>query len=179
MICLQTTKNSDPRLRELMTRHYSLPRGFVGRNICYAVLWDNAYYGHIVAGSATKNLPGRNAYLGNILNRIINNTFFHVEKIEGRYPCRNFTTMIVEEFERQATLDWYEKYKDEVVGFETLVELPRTGEVYLKAGWVIVGQTKGFTCKRVSGPSSDGWTGRRIWNTTDLRPKLVLCKRSI
>ncbi len=62
-----------------MKTHYSKPKGFVGRSICYAIYYDKIYYGHIVGGSATRFLPGRNEYL-NItikdLNKVVNNIFF-------------------------------------------------------------------------------------------------------
>lgn len=82
-------------------------------------------------------------------------------------------------FEKQISIEWFEKYGDKVIGFESLVELPRTGELYRRCGWVEVGQTKGFTCKRIAGKGSDSWTGKRIWNTKDLRPKIVFCKKVI
>lgn len=75
------------------------------------------------------------------------------------------------------TNDWLEKYDDIVIGFESLVELPRSGELYQRDGWSLVGETKGYTCKRVGGlPRKDRWSGTRIWNTTELRPKLVFCR---
>jgi hypothetical protein len=42
-----------------------------------------------------------------------------------------------------------------------------------KDGWRLVGQTKGYTCKRIAGNSTDSWTGKRVWDTKNLRPKLV------
>jgi hypothetical protein len=166
-----------------MRNHYSQPKGFVGRNICYAVYFEEDYYGHIVAGSATRFLPGRNEYLQmseNSLNSVINNIFFNVSPVYGKYPCRNFTSRIVKEFAEIAALDWQNKYGDSVIGFETLVEKPRSGELYLKAGWDLVGETKGYTCKRVAGVGTDSWSGKRVWNTDadSLRPKIVLCKRA-
>ena len=59
MINLQVTKRTDERLKQLMNVHYSKPKGFVGRNICYAIIHDHNYYGHIIGGSCTLNLPGR------------------------------------------------------------------------------------------------------------------------
>jgi len=56
-----------------------------------------------------------------------------------------------------------------------LIEKPRTGECYRRAGWTQVGETKGFTCKRVAGKGTDSWSGKRIWNTIDLKPKIVMC----
>ena len=162
-----------------MAVHYSEPKGFVGRNICYAILFDGQYFGHIVGGSATRFLPGRNEFLGidkTQLNNIVNNIFFNVSPVNCKYPLRNFTTKIVNAFTERIAKDWQVKYGDEVLGFETLIEKPRTGELYLKAGWEVVGETIGFTCKREGGKGTDSWTGKRVWNKTELRPKLVLCK---
>lgn len=160
--------------------HYSQPKGFVGRNICYACFYSKVYYGHIVAGSATRYLPGRNEYLGisiKQLDNVVNNVFFNVSPVNGQYPVRNFTSGIVKLFVKQAARDWKTKYGDDCIGFETLIQKPRTGELYLRAGWEVVGETKGYTCKRIQGRGTDRWTGKRVWNIEDLKPKLVLCYR--
>lgn len=44
-------------------------------------------------------------------------------------------------------------------------------------GWDLVGQTKGYTCKRGAGKGTDDWSGKRVWDTENLRPKLVFVKR--
>lgn len=180
MIELKIVKRTDPPLLERMKYHYSQPKGFVGRNICYAVYFNDVYYGNIVGGSSTRFLKGRNEFLGTTLkdlNRIVNNIFYNISKVGGEYPCRNFTTAVLKQFVKQISIDWENKYGDKVVGFETLIEKPRTGDLYLKAGWVQVGETVGYTCKRVAGKGSDGWSGKRVWNTNkdQLRPKIVLC----
>jgi hypothetical protein len=165
-----------------MSVHYSQPKGFVGRNICYAVIYGGAYYGHIVGGSATKFLPGRNQFFSMTvkqLNNVVNNIFYHIRKVDGGYPRRNFTSFILKEWSRQVQLDWFEKYGDAVIGLESLVELPRTGELYRRAGWECVGQTQGFTCKRTAGKGTDSWSGKRVWDTENLRPKLVFCKKAV
>lgn len=182
MIVLTQTKRTDERLLERMKNHYSKPKGFVGRNICYAITCRDIYYGHIVAGSATRFLPGRNEFLGvelRQINQVVNNIFFNVSPVDGTYPARNFTATIVKIFVEVAAKDWKQKYGDTVVGFESLVEKPRTGELYKRAGWVEVGETKGYTCKRVAGVGTDSWTGKRVWNTDaeSLRPKIVLCHK--
>lgn len=182
MIKLIVVKNSDKSLRNSMSVHYSAPKGFVGRNICYAVYYNDVLYGHTVGGSATRFLPGRNEYLGigiDQLNNVINNTFFHIYKVDNRYPIRNFAQRVVAEWRRRVATDWVEKYGDPVIGFETLVELPRTGECYRRDGWVVTGTTIGYTCKRTAGNGTDSWTGKRVWNTKELRPKLVLCRRHL
>jgi hypothetical protein len=182
MLRLEITKRTDSRLLKRMENHYSQPKGFVGRNICYAIYYNEIYYGHIVWGSATKHLPGRHTYLNTSekeLNSIANNLFYNISKVDDKYPKRNFTSFVLNESIKQLQKDWYLKYKCKVVGLETLVEKPRTGELYLKSGFEIVGETKGFTCKRVRGYSSEKWGGKRVWNKdpNTLRPKIVLCKR--
>lgn len=163
-------------IRAAMAVHYSQPKGFVGRSLCYEVLFDNISYGYIAGGSASLFLVGRDKVLSGIpLNNIVNNIFFHVEPKDG-YPIRNFTTKVVSAWREKVALDWESKYGDKVLGFETLVELPRTGELYKRDGWVEVGITKGFTCKRIAGKGTDKWTGKRIWNTKELRPKRVFVR---
>lgn len=51
---------------------------------------------------------------------------------------------------KQIAVDWKQKYGDDVIAFETLIELPRTGELYKRAGYKEIGITKGYTCKRSS-----------------------------
>lgn len=178
---LVVVKRTSPQLLEEMKRHYSQPKGFVGRNICYAIMLNSYCYGHIVAGSATRFLPGRDTFLGmeclKNLNKIANNIFYHIEPKNGEYPERNFTTKVLKAFEKKVIEDWKQKYGDDLVALETLIELPRTGECYRRAGWTKVGQTIGYTCKRVAGKGTDNWTGKRVWDTKNLRPKLVFVKR--
>ena len=181
-ITFVTTKRTDPRLLARMAIHYSQPKGFVGRNICYAIYYNSIYYGHIVFGSATKHLKNRHKFLGTSdrdLGAICNNLFYNISKVDGKYPKRNFTSLVLSEAMKQVQKDWIIKYKTVLKGFETLVEKPRTGELYLKAGYSIVGETVGFTCKRTSGKSTDGWSGKRVWNTdpNTLRPKTIFCKK--
>jgi hypothetical protein len=167
-----------------MKVHYSQPRGFVGRNICYLIKHDGILYGSIVGGSSTLHLVGRDSFFEItkdtkklILPSIVNNVFFHVEPVNGKYPIRNFTVRCLESFRKRIYSDWYEKYGNKVIGFESLVELPRTGETYKRDGWSEVGMTKGYTCKRTSGKGTDSWTGRRVWDTENLRPKRVFVKK--
>lgn len=181
-IFLTIVKRTSPLLLEEMKRHYSHPKGFVGRNICYAITVDEHCYGHIVGGSATRFLPGRDAFLGwdarSRLNNIVNNIFFHVEPhpLTGKYPVRNFTTACLNKFENEVVIDWFEKYNDCVLAMESLIELPRNGECYRRAKWTQVGITKGYTCKRVAGIGTDSWSGKRVWDTNNLRPKAVFMK---
>ena len=184
MLSLEITKRTEPRLLAAMAIHYSQPKGFVGRNICYAITHKNIYYGAIVGGSATRFLPGRDEFFDipaaqkmHLLKHLVNNIFYHIEPGAG-YPLRNFTTRVLTLFRQTVEVDWLAKYGDVVGGFESLVEFPRTGETYKRDGWVEVGQTKGFTCKRVAGKGTDNWSGKRVWNTdpSQLRPKRVFVR---
>lgn len=91
---------------------------------------------------------------------------------------RWFTVEILAAFRERVAIDWAARYGDVVAGFESLVELPRTGECYKRDGWDLVGQTIGYTCKRVGGKGTDNWSGKRVWDTKNLRPKLVFVKRA-
>jgi hypothetical protein len=171
-LSLVRIKRTDHEMIRNMGIHYSKPLGFVGRNLCYAVVCGGICYGSIAGGSATKHLPGRKII--GTLNNGVNNIFFHVEKRDGRYPVRNFTTAVLKIYRAQIANDWQTEYGDDVLWHETLVELPRSGECYKRDGWQVVGTTKGYTCKRTQGKGTDDWGGRRVWDTENLRPKLVL-----
>jgi hypothetical protein len=165
---LRISNKFDPRLRRRMQRHYSQPKGFVGRSIVYAVHCGGVRYGYIVAGSATLHLRGRKEFCAPRkvppLNCIVNNTFFNVNpKKDSQYPLRNFTTAVVATWRERVRKDWKEKYGDTVRLFETLIELPRTGELYRRDGWTEKGITEGWTCKRTAGKGTDSWSGKRIW----------------
>lgn len=176
-IILERIQKNDRRLKNDMADHYSQPGGFVGRSLCYAVLYDGKYYGSIVGGSATLHLPNRNAW--HMLNgecsldEIIGNVFFHVE---GPYPVRNFTQKVLKNYRIRSSVDWFVKYGNIAKYHETLVELPRTGETYKRDGWFCIGKTKGFTCKRVAGNGTDSWGGARVWDRENLRPKLYFVR---
>ena len=48
MIRLEITLKNDERLKQSMAKHYTKPKGFVGRSICYAIYYNDIYYGHII-----------------------------------------------------------------------------------------------------------------------------------
>lgn len=187
MLSLKKVSRTDELVQQNMKDHYSRPKGFMGRNLLYSITYDGKCYGTISGGSCTLHLPGRNEFFGIVpenrqlkLKQIVNNVFYHIEKINGTYPIRNFVPAVLKEFRGRVIADWYERYGDPVIGFESLVELPRTGEIYLRDGWTLTGTTVGYTCKRVSekiaGPSTDTFSGRKVWDTKNLRPKHVFCR---
>lgn len=159
-----------------MSIHYSHPKGFVGRQIIYKVYNDDIFQGAIAGGSATLHLPNRNEYFGKdfYLGGIINNTFFHLVN----HDDKNLGTKILKQFRTQVVKDWEERYKDKVIGFETLVELPRSGSMYKADNWDYVGTTKGYTCRRIGGKDkTEKFGGVRVWDKEHLKPKLVFCKK--
>ena len=128
MLRLASIKRTDPRILSDMAVHYSKPGGFVGRNICYAVMFDDVYYGAIVGGSSTLHLVGRDDFFGltketkrQALRQIVNNIFYHIEKKGGKYPVRNMVPAVLKLFRQRVVLDWRLKYGDDVIGFESLI----------------------------------------------------------
>lgn len=200
-LLLERIDKGDFNLRMASSAHYSRPGGFVGRFIAYAIYYGGEYLGVIVGGSATMHLKGRDAFFclkQGDLNRIVNNSLFHIEKtwdtppfayvvgergvcVETRrkpYPVRNITTLVLETWREQISQDWQECYGDEVLGFETLVQPPRTGELYRRDGWQEVARTKGWTCRRTGGKSSsESFGGRRVWVFDPSQSKIVFCRR--
>lgn len=177
-IVLTRIPKSDPQLQGWMTSHYSAPKGFVGRQLIYRVQVDDVTYGVTAAGSATRFLPGRKTFFGRTipLNNLVNNTFFHIEKQNERYPFGNFAAQVVAAWRKTVLVDWLSYYGDAVLGWETLVEIPRAGTLYACDGWAEVGMTKGYTCKRIAGKGTDNWTGKRVWDIKNLRPKRVFVR---
>lgn len=174
---IRTTK-CDPVLLETMPRHYSNPAGFVGRSLIYRVMCGGAQYGFTVAGSCSKHLPRREEFFGHTsLESIINNTFFHIEPGADGYPVRNFAQKVVALWRERCVEDWQLIYGDRVIGLETLVEPPRSGELYRRDGWQNIGMTKGNTCKRLAGKGTDCWGGKRVWDRVNLRPKHVFYRK--
>ena len=111
---------------------------------------DNNYYGHIIGGSCTLNLPGRNEFFEidkSSYTKIINNIFYHIRKVNNSYPMRNFTTKVLQAWRESMEKDWKSKSGDSVLGFESLIEPPRTAELYKKDKWTYLGKTKGKLVK--------------------------------
>lgn len=178
MLKLILSNKGDKGVQHMMLIHYSHPKGFVGRQIIYKIYDNDDFKGVIAGGSATLHLPNRNDFFGDKFNLqyIINNNFFH---LVDNHDDKNLGTKVLSMWRRQVVKDWMERYNSKVIGFESLVELPRSGTIYKADNWTLVGQTKGFACRRVAGTEKGAFTGgKRIWNTDkdELKPKLVFCK---
>jgi hypothetical protein len=175
MLNLELSNKGNSDVKYLMSIHYSQPKGFVGRQIIYKIYDDELFLGVVVGGSATLHLPNRNEFFGDNfdLNKIINNTFFHLLPHEDK----NLGTKILKLWRKQVVIDWENKYYCKPIGFESLIELPRSGSLYKADNWTYVGTTKGYTCKRTGGVKTENWTGKRVWDYKNLKPKLVYCKK--
>lgn len=175
MLEIRRIEKSNKHLQALMKVHYSQPRGFVGRQIFYEIVFNGVVYGCIAFGSATRFLPGREIIKS--LGNGVNNLFYHMEKVNGKYPTRNFTTLALLAAEKVVEVDYARVYGYSVTWFEALVEVPREGTLYKKAGYKLVGETIGYTCKRTGGYGTDAYSGMRVWDTENLRPKRVFYKK--
>jgi hypothetical protein len=99
-LALIPIQKKDERMLANMAVHYSQPKGFVGRSICYAIYCDGNYYGTIAGGSATRHLPNRKIVRS--LNNGVNNIFFHIEKPSGGgIQCGGFRRQCFGNTERQ------------------------------------------------------------------------------
>ena len=180
-LILYQTPKTDEELKKRMAIHYSQPKGFIGRVLCYAIVYDDVYYGHIIGASAARHLPNRYQFFGlddSYLNYIVNNIFFNMTRVDGKYPTRNFATKVLKAFVDRVEYDWYDQYGDPVFGFETMIEPPRTGDMYVRAGWTLVGMTQGITMKRTGGAKCGRFAGQIIRDKVNLRPKTVFCLRA-
>ena len=176
MIRLELASKTDSDILKHMQNHYSHPSGFVGRQLIYRIWVDNRAVGAIAGGSATMHLPGRDEFFGDefALQKVVNNTFYH---LENDSDDKNLGTKVLKLWRSQIVDDWQYFYKSPVIGFETLIELPRTGALYKADNWTYVGTTKGYQCRRVGGVSaSEKFGGVRVWDYVNLKPMLVFCK---
>lgn len=174
------SSKGDPLVRRYMAEHYSKPKGFVGRQLVYLIRCGGATYGAIAGGSATLQLErsGRVIPAGASMHNVVNNNFFHLDRGGLKYPVRNFAQRVLSLWRKRVMVDWPGTYKHDVRLFETLVEPPRTGDVYLRDGWSLVGMTAGYQVKRVSGhsPNETFKGGVRVWDRVNLRPKHVFTR---
>ena len=61
------------------------------------------------------------------------------------------------------------KYGDKVIGFESLVGKCSSGECYRRDGWKMVGETVGYTCKRVAGKGTHSSNREKSVNRRTLK----------
>ena len=119
---------------------------FVGRQLNYSINCEGYEIGFIGVGSAVMGMKDRDQYISwtkqqrlHNLVHIANNWRF---TLLDNLP-KNSGSKVLSLLTNQARIDWKERYSDELVLLETMVEAPRTGIVYQASGWVHVGKTMG------------------------------------
>lgn len=148
-IDLVRCKRTDPIYQDIRNRHYVANRGTHGQQIHYLIKLNCEVVGIISGASSVWAVKSRDEYFG--LNKdnkrvalpsVINNTVFRLEKHEP-----NLATFVLSRWRKRIAIDWEERYKVKVHGFETFVveEEHRKGALYLADNWVYLGETAGST----------------------------------
>jgi len=152
-IKLQRCKRTDTNYQEIRNRHYVANRGTHGQQIHYLILFEEEIVGIISGASSVWAVKARDEYFGlNKQNKqaalpsIINNTVFRLEK-----HIPNLATFVLAIWRKQIALDWEERYKVKVHGFETFVIETdyRKGTLYKADNWEYLGETAGSTKSHV------------------------------
>lgn len=142
-------KRTDATYQDIRNRHYVPNRGTHGQQLHYLVKLDSEIVGIISGASSVWAVKSRDDYFG--LNKdnkrvalpsIINNTVFRLEK-----HLPNLATSVLSRWRKTIAIDWEDRYKVKVHGFETFVveEDYRKGTLYLADNWVYLGETAGST----------------------------------
>ena len=152
-ITLTRVKRTDPRYQAIRDRHYVANRGCHGQQLHYLIQLAGEVCGIISGASSVFAVRARDEYFGLTpatkrtgLNSIVNNVVF---RLETHLP--NLATQVLSLWRRRVAIDWEDRYKVRVHGFETFVveEDYRKGSLYLADNWVCVGNTFGNTKRHV------------------------------
>ena len=142
-------KRTDAMYQDIRNRHYVPNRGTHGQQMHYLIKLDEDIIGIISGASCVWAVKSRDDYFG--LNKenkpvalpsIINNTVFRLEKQDP-----NLATFVLSRWLKRVAVDWEERYRVKVHGFETFVveEDYRKGALYLADNWIYLGETAGST----------------------------------
>ena len=173
MLELLRCKRTDPKYQEIRNRHYVPNNGTHGQQLHYLINLDGATVGIISGASCVFAVKSRDEYFGLTkenkkvaLPSIINNTVFRLEE----HSIRNLATQVLSLWRKRISIDWEERYKVKVHGFETFVVETdtRKGTLYKADNWDFVGYTSGNTKVHHTGM---GGKSERISTTT----KMIYC----
>jgi hypothetical protein len=150
MLKLIKCKRTHPDYQAIRDRHYVANRGCHGQQMHYLIEYGaHGVVGIISGASSVYAVKSRDLFFGLnkdnkriALNSIINNVVFRLE-----YHEKNLGTQILSMWRKQISIDWEERYKVKVHGFETFVveEETRKGCMYKADNWIYVGDTAGST----------------------------------
>lgn len=136
--------------RQLMRQHHYLGfQSIVGESICYVATMDNRWVALLGWGVACLKSRHREAWIGwdealkwRRLHLVANNSRFLI------LPCvhiKNLASKVLSANLRRLSPDWLQRYGHPILLAETFVDLSRfAGTCYRAAGWVALGQTRGF-----------------------------------
>lgn len=165
-------KRTNPDYQAIRDRHYVANHGCIGRQCHYLVYVDSEIVGIISGASAVWACKPRDDFFGinkdnrrEKINKVINNVVFRLE-----HSKKNLGTQILSKWRKRILIDWQDRYKDNVIGFETFIfGENRKGSMYKADNWLHCGETKGSAkCK------PHGAYGIGLRKPTDI--KLVFCK---
>jgi hypothetical protein len=129
---------------KLFFEHYPQSKGIVGRTINYLVWYNEKVAGIIGGSSPPKNYKIFVKYFDGFDEKhYLNNNVFRLITTE-----KNLGTRILRIFRNNIKKDYEAKYKDELVGLVTFVEMPRTGALYKADNWDYLGITEGIRMYR-------------------------------
>lgn len=135
--------------RKIVETYHSYVPTFksVGRRIDWLVLVDDKIVGIIGIGSSTyppckdilQRLSKTKSEYRQIFNQIANNWRFCMSE-----SIPNAGTQILKQLRKQAPIEWYKKYGDELKYLITFVAGGNNGAVYKADNWELVGETSGL-----------------------------------
>ena len=161
------TNETEMMARLIETYHsYKPTADLVGRSINFWIKRDKEILGMIGFGNSFMTIGCRDSLIGwkdeqkiKRLQSIANNWRYclkpHPEK-------ENITSQVMKEVYKKLPALWEKKYKDKLVLLETLVEPPYKGNSYKAAGWINLGESKGFEVKTIPEKDLNLYPGAQI-----------------
>lgn len=150
LVVRPTRPDEESTWRELMASHHYLGfRGLVGNSLKYVAVQDGQWVALLAWAAAAFKVGARDSWIGwtpeqqwRRLHLVVSNQRFLI--LPGiRVP--NLASRILSMNVRRLSDDWLAVYGHPVVLVETFVDPSRfRGTCYRAAGWLVLGQTRGF-----------------------------------
>lgn len=129
-----------------MFHSYKQSANYMGRQVNWLIMCQGVCLGVIGLGSPIMAIKPRDDYIGwkkdvrmKNLVKVADNWRYTLKPEAPKNSGSKVLSLMMKECRKV----WKEKYGDNLVLLETLVEPPRKGTIYLANGWVNVGTTKG------------------------------------
>jgi len=129
-----------------MFHSYKQTANYMGRQVNWLIMCQGVCLGAIGLGSPVMAMGPRDKYIGWDKETRLKNLVKVADN--WRYTLKpeapkNAGSKVLSLMMKKCRAVWKEKYGDNLVLLETLVEPPRKGTIYLANGWINVGTTKG------------------------------------